>query len=305
MTTEPAFHCYRAYGLRIHSAFPVPELTATSEEGAPDVVIRFGALPTPPQEIPEEGGAVWQTPDGVYFCWRRHGTFLVSEGSEVVLDRQPGARLETLRLPLLGCVLGVLLHQRGLFTLHASAIAIGGVAVAFIGAKQAGKSTMAAALHRRGHTLIVDDVLALDLPDGKGARAWPGFPQFKLWPASAVALGEDPGTLAPLHPELEKRSLRPERRFQETPLPLHRIYVLREGPVLCGAPLPAREAFVELLTHSYAARFLGEAGAGPEHFRQCQALVGQVPIHRLQRPRDLAQLPEVVRFVEREVGQTA
>ncbi|NBC85561.1 MAG: hypothetical protein GVY25_05150, partial [Bacteroidetes bacterium] len=44
----------------------------------------------------------------------------------------------TLRAPLLGVVLGTLLHQRGLHTLHASAVVVDGGAVAFVGEKGAG-----------------------------------------------------------------------------------------------------------------------------------------------------------------------
>ncbi len=294
------FRSYTAYGLRIHAALPLPELPDMADSAAPDVSILFSKLPPPPHELPDEGGGVLHTPEGVYFYWRQFGAFLVREGREILIDLLPGVDMQTVRLPLLGCVLGVLLHQRGLFTLHASAVSIDGAAVAFIGAKHAGKSTMAAALHARGHAMLTDDVLALDLTEGESdtARALPGFPQFKLWPESASALGEDLEKLSPLHPQLEKRALRPGKGFQKTPLPLKRIYVLSESPMISSERLSARDAFMQLISHSYAARFLGEAGAGPKHFRRCHRLVQQVPVYRLQRPCHLSQLPSVTCFVE-------
>ena len=151
---------YTAYGLHLHATLPLPELTVVADGAPPDVSILFGKLPPPPPELPDEGGGVLLTPEGVYFYWRDFGAFLVREGREILIDLLPGVGMQAVRLPLLGCVLGVLLHQRGLFTLHASAVSVGGAAVAFIGAKHAGKSTMAAALHARGHAMLADDVLA-------------------------------------------------------------------------------------------------------------------------------------------------
>lgn len=51
---------------------------------------------------------------------------------------------------------------RGLEALHASAVAIDGEAVAFVGRSGAGKTSVAAALSRRGAAFLADDVLALE-----------------------------------------------------------------------------------------------------------------------------------------------
>ena len=146
---------------------------------------------------------------------------------------------------------------------------------------------------------VSDDIAAIDY-DGGRPFLLPGFPQFKLWPASASALGEDLEKLSPLHPQLEKRALRPGKGFQKTSLPLKRIYVLSESPLISSERLSARDAFMQLVEHSYAARFLGEAGAGPAHFRQCRWLVQHVPVYRLQRPFDLSGLSSLVRFIEND-----
>src|SRR5258708_4473008 len=59
--------------------------------------------------------------------------------------------LENAASYLLGPVLGVLLRLRGVTCLHASAVSFGDRCVAFVGAAGSGKSTMAAALARRGY----------------------------------------------------------------------------------------------------------------------------------------------------------
>src|SRR3989441_9254395 len=117
------------------------------------------------------------------------GRFLVREGREIVVEPSPKVTEAALRAFLLGPVLAVALHQRGRLVHHASAVALDGGAVAFLGGSGRGKSTLAGTLYRRGHRLIADDVLVVsDAADGP--CAWPGIPQLKLWPDTAAALGD-------------------------------------------------------------------------------------------------------------------
>jgi ABC-type glutathione transport system ATPase component len=75
------------------------------------------------------------------------GAFLVRGGREIMIDAVPGVDARTLRLSLLGPALALVLHQRGRFVLHASTVAVAGSAIAFLGEKGWGKSTIAAALY--------------------------------------------------------------------------------------------------------------------------------------------------------------
>ena len=56
--------------------------------------------------------------------------------------------------------------QRGHLCLHATVVEVGGRVLALGGASGAGKSTTAAALHLRGHPVLVDDVAVIDLRRG-------------------------------------------------------------------------------------------------------------------------------------------
>jgi hypothetical protein len=62
---------------------------------------------------------------------------------------------------------------QGLDLLHASAIELGGRAVAFTGAPGSGKTSLAAQLVARGHGFVTDDVLAVET-DGATLAAYPG-----------------------------------------------------------------------------------------------------------------------------------
>lgn len=241
-----------------------------------------------------------------HLFWREVGTFLVRRGREIVVDPAPEVEERVLRLFILGPALAVLLHQRGRLVLHASAVAIDGEVIAFPGGPGWGKSTMAAALHARGHGVVADDVTAVQL-DMDRPMLVPGFPQLKLWPEAAVSsLGDDLQTLPRLHPELEKRARRVARSFPSASLPLRRIYVLAEGESQRIEPLPAQEGLVELVRHSYVARLLQDAESAElsSHFFQCSRVVKTVPIRRLRRPKYLPALSDLARLVEEDLAQS-
>lgn len=291
---------YNSYGLSICSDLPLPELRPAEHEA--DVVIRIGMVGYHSDEFGRIK-CLQATPDQAYLSWGRIATALVQHGREIIVDPFPDVDERVLRLLILGVALGVLLHQRGLLVLHASAVAINGNVIAFIGRKGWGKSTTAAMLHRRGHTIVTDDILALENTDGRDPLVFPSFPQFKLWPDAVAAMGNNPEILPRLHPQVEKRAYQVSDGFASTSLPLKRIFVLDGGPTLELEPVQPQEAFLELVSHSYAPRFLGNSGITPQHFHQCARLANGLPIYRLKRHNSLAALPEIARLIEENLSR--
>lgn len=236
--------------------------------------------------------------DDVRLSFEGVGAFRVRGGREIVVEPWPEVDEAILRLSLLGPALAVLLHQRGLLVLHASCVAMDG-AVAFLGDSEWGKSTTAAALYPSGRPLVADDVLAVDLRSGS-AVVRRAFPQLKLWPESVAALGIEPDELRTLHADLDKRALRAEVGFGDGDLPLERLYVLSNGPVIGVEPLGEQESFIELVRHSYAASLLRETGTETEHFAQCSSLARAGCVRRLVLGGSLERVSEVVRVVEED-----
>jgi hypothetical protein len=293
-------HFYTAYGLGISSVLPLPELIP----GIPpaDVTIRLGTVDRSSAEAASPRPCFRAAAEEVGFHWEQVGTLLMRRGEEIVIDPVPDVDEHLLRLYILGPALALLLHQRGLLILHASAVAVEGRAVAFLGGPGWGKSTMAAALYKRGHGIVTDDILALDLAGAGSPIALPGFPQLKLWPEAAASLGDVPEMLPRLHPSWEKRARRDAASFPHKPLPLERIYVLAEGARPEIEAIQSQEAFVELVRHSFVARLLQATGAATTHFYQCAQVVRAVPIRRLKAHRALSALPDLAQMVEEDVA---
>jgi len=297
-------YSYWAYGLNIHSDLALPELVdgeETREEGERDVLIRLGRVDPLPFEANDTGRHIRPTPQGVYLSWQGVGRFLVRDGCEIVVDPLPGVEERVVRLFILGTTFAVLLHQReGIVVLHASVAVISDQAVAFVGAKHAGKSTMVATLHALGHELVADDILAVDMRQG-GPVALPGFPHLKLWPDTVVSLGYAPDLLPRLRSEVEKRGRRLAEGFAREPVPLRCIYELGSGSAPEIEPIRRQEAMIRLMPHWYGARFGSEllhALGLSTHFLQCATLASKVAVCRLKRPRSLSLLPDVARLVE-------
>lgn len=287
-----------AYGLTIASELHLPELLPGA--GDPAVTIRLGAVARQPDEVAEAGNFVRAGVDEAALFATGIGAFLVCRGRAIVVEPAPGVDPALLRTFLLGPALAVLLQQRRILTLYASAVEIEGAAVAFIGWKGNGKSTTAAALQARGHRLLTDDILALDLAPLTNPTVYPGFPQIKLHPDTA-ALVAQPEALPRLHAKTSKLVYRSYANFSPAPLPLDAIFVLDEGPAPALEPVAPQAALLALIKHAYASRFLKTADATTDHFRQSRRLCRRVPVYRLQRPCSLQQLPHVVRLVEAEV----
>lgn len=299
-------HCYKAYGLNIYSALPLPELVTTAEIES-DVVIQFGQVDRSLMKVNHLGTYLHVTSQEVSFFWDEVGAFLVRNGKEIIIDPFPGVEERMLRLPLLGIVFAVLVHQRGYLALHASAVAINGSVVVFLGGKGWGKSTLAATLYGRGHNTIADDLVALDINSTGHTMVIPGYPLLKLMPeAAALALGDKPETLPHLAIGYEKRARLAFDRFSQKPLPLKGIYELSKGPDLKIKPLHPQKAIVQLIGNSYIARAVSQLlqGAGSSlHFRQCMSLANNIPIQRIERPQALELVPALAQLVEENLAQ--
>jgi hypothetical protein len=252
------------------TSFPVPELFYPREEGEH-----------------EDGLRAWRLGGGHFRLLYADGTeFIVNHsGTEIYANWPDTSTIEDTSIYLLGPVLGFALRLRGITCLHASAVEIGGRAVAFLGAGQTGKSTTAAAFAMRGYPVLTDDVAPLVEQDGR-LHLQPTYPQLRLWPDSVGLLYGDEDALPRLTPNWTKRAMdltRDRYAFQNQALPLAAIYVLGEKAADSEPriePIAGREAVRTLLAHSYVGYLLDRAMRERE-FAEVTRLACQVAVRRV------------------------
>ncbi len=290
---------YQAFGLKIGSVLPLPELLRGQEKAAVDIEIAYGSVP---EELPGalKKGVRYQAGkaelllqvDGV-------ARFLVSEGLRVTIDRDPEAEDDDVRVFLLGSVFGALLHQRGDLVLHGSAVEWEGKAVVFLGNSGVGKSTLSSAFRQRGHALLTDD-LCVVRPDSEGVMlAYPGFPQTKLWLDSLQKLDLSPDGLKRIRNKLEKRAVPVVSEFTRSPLPVRQLYLLRPHNKLelKLSPASGPGKFNLLKNQTYRFKFLAGIDGKATHFQHALKLAQQAPLSVASRPSGTFQLDELVELI--------
>ncbi|RVC82740.1 serine kinase [Mesorhizobium sp. M4A.F.Ca.ET.022.05.2.1] len=295
---------YRAYGLTIRSEVALPELEATAP-AEPDIVITVGPIDHPgPQLV--AGTAFRFEPARQYLAWEAVGAFLISDARRIDIEPVPGIDDQLIAFPLLGPVMALLLHQRGLLVLHASAIAVGGRSAIFMGDKGAGKSTTASAMISAGHRLLTDDVVAVDMSRPDGPVIIPAFPQLKLAADAAAAIPIRQAEIRPqAHPAIDKAQHRLHGGFARGAVAATRIYILQRRDRAAISPHAGPGALSALIKFSYVTRFGRAALVGDfaaMHLRQCAGLANRIGVHRLEVPAGLNRIGEAVALIERDLA---
>ena len=305
-------HHYCAYGVQIVSDRPLrlPERRGDSLRRL-EIVHRDDAdfpQPTPHLDRDELQPSWYQyalLPDGsAYARWNGVGEFHVDCDGRRMRCRQFGpASAESFHVYMLGQALSCALIKQGLEPFHATAVAVNGAAVAFLGGNGFGKSTLAAAFVQRGFPLVTDDMLVVDEIAGR-LLAYPGPPRLKLFPQMARRLLAATADVGPMNGGTQKRILPlTDGSSCRTPIPVRAIYLLaapRQTARHRGVEaelLQPRAAFVEMLRATFNRQRLGGSARIARQFRLTALLSETVPARRLHYPRIAGSIGDVVETV--------
>lgn len=294
---------YSAYGLVFASVIFLPELIEV-DPCAVDVWINSGTVGN---NRKGQGDATWYhfDEDSAILHWDTVGTFEIRSGNEIIVEQAEDMDDDLVAFPLLGPVLAVLLHQRGLLVLHASSIGVNGSGLGLLGDKGAGKSTTAASMVAAGHTLLTDDIVAIDCVSDGNFYVLAGFPQIKLAADACDRISlEGAQILAQGHASIDKTRHRLQVGFSEGRIKLQKLFILTRGDEMGVTSLSSRKSLDALIRYSYMSRFGVAAMAGKSatvHLMQCAKIAGTLKVNVLTVPNDLARLDDLVQVLETQV----
>ena len=249
-------------GWRLRTQLPLPAalLWPVDRPGQPDLTFRTGAVPgaladpvvdLEPLQIAAYGTALVRL-NGI-------GHFLL-RGAEVTcaLETEPDA--PEITAAIYGNVLACLCWRRGQLAFHGSAVAIDGKAVLLLGPRDIGKSLLAAALVRRGHCMLSDEVATV-----AGSRCFPA--------GSMLSLADDALRAARIAPD----DLPQYTNFPIPELPLDVVQNSREVAVALDRSLEDRGQHV--LVGGPIDELSVLTVADPQHLRAISVVTaGRLPI---------------------------
>ena len=291
------------YGLRVQSDIDLPGWPRAAA-GPPDVVIRREEF----DAATFEGEQFWTRTlfeEGeVRLEIRGVAKYAACGGTQIRVAPEPDARPEDIQLFLTGALFGALLHQRGIFPLHASCVAIDGTGVAFAAPSGEGKSTLVASMVDRGATFVSDDICVMTPVSNGNACVWPGAARVKLDDTGLAVLNGGCSGLEPVGGPRGKYHLPIDAPSDwSSPVPLKRVYLLSSSE--SGEPrierLTGLDAISALVDETYFLTYAAGLGLGSQIFRLAASIAHTLVVSRLTRPRGLEHMPEVLDMIERDV----
>lgn len=277
-------------------------LPAEEAGGAAEVVLRCSAradavrMPPDVRLIAEQDGIrAWGGGGQLYLECDGHASRVdLAEGTaECALAPPPASpRKDVILYTLL-----LLLRRRGLYALHASAVARNGSGYLFAAPCGSGKSTQTYGLVRQGWDYLADDALLLRV-SGDEVEALALRRDLCLDPALSHTFpevsvhGEGGPFAARGKRRLPMRALHPERLIDRT---VPRLLVFPEivaQPTSRLVPLGQAEALAKLIEQSVV--FNLDPEVLRQHLGVLERLVRQAPGYRLLAGRDLKEHPEGV-----------
>jgi len=321
---------YALFGIKLDANRPLPGLVPLPASAGAEVRLWWGGAPPralggpagdrrlwyvsasrdargrPILRVWELGGGAW-----LHLQYLDGAEFLVDGcGSQVWARETEDLTPDDLLSYLLGPVLSLVLRLRGITCLHASAIAVGDEAIAFLGPTGTGKSSTAAAFAGRGYPVLSDDLVAL-WESATMFLAAPGFPWLRLRPGSVEALSVAAWGRPRLIPtrdgqyvdlDLTQRGY----RFQAEPLPLAGIYLLDEPSSDPAAPRieasSGAEALISLVANTWTTRVLDRTRRAQE-FELLGRVATSIPCRRVRVDADPARLSQLCDAIEEDLDR--
>ena len=284
---------YRMCSLEVASEIPLVELDRSDNRSAADCIVRVdeqwpvAIAQWLSEHAHRDGFLAKEDPEGRLVVHLDGAAIIVVDaGNDTIVVHPELADADIVSHLVVDHVLPRLLARRGYTVLHATCVAYGDHAIAFVGASGAGKSTLAMSAVQDGARLLADDCLVLDRTDA-GFEVLASYAGSRLWSDSASALAVDAdGSFVNA---TGKSRLRVDTAVASgTRVRLAAVFVLERGAadVTVEAMNPA-EAFWRLGENSYVydGRQHGFDGVG--------SIVDTTAVCRLRYPTSFASLPAV------------
>lgn len=291
-------HYFQAYGLRFGSCISVSGFEIMPP-GNVDVLINYCKVPQAVSNAILTSPSMQIAKDQFLLSIEKTATYYVQGGSSICIQAANESDEASIRFYLLGIVMGMLLHQRKMFVMHASAVKIDDACILFAAPSGFGKSSLAAAFSQKGYALVADDLAAIQIDEYNIPRLVAGVSHIKLADDSAQKLGLSGENLFKVFPDQRKHILPINCQQLNQTLPIAHIFELQVGDenkfILEQAV--GMEKFNLLRKHTFKEWAICALGLQKKHFEYCLAMHSAVAVSKVTRPAQGFQLAELRDFL--------
>ena len=293
---------YRIYGFIVESEFELKLLVPACENDTSQDVITIAE-----RDVKEEVLSCLEAADAL----KKHyeigldksvmeniGGYYLIQNSQILVRLKEGYTYETISAWILGFCLSMALLQKGILTIHCSALATDSGAVLISGTPGAGKSSLAGKLLEHGYKLMADDVASVRFDNDK-CMVYPAYPFQKLCSNEVEKKALDKNRLIYINEDKDKYLVPVDDIFEAKPHQLKAFFYIIKAPVeeLTIKKLSGFECFMSVKDNLFLHRLKGNWETTPEVISQCMKIASECDVYLIVRPDGKDTLDEICRNV--------
>ncbi len=288
---------YYAYHTRILSEIRLrlPQLKfgrRSSEQDRP-VYIRLGSVP---EDRKPGADCAMGCVDGVLRVSVQAGRIITIEPTS-----DSGGNLELIRTITQSELIAAALRQRGLLVLHASCVANGSGAIAFVGFSGWGKSTLAIRFLQKGYRLLSDDVLPICTKNCP-PLAYPSHPFVKAKEYTLMESNKDKKKHSK-NKVSGKSEIPFIEEFSGQKRKIRKIYII-EGKFRKKSEvriMENSEQIFEVMKHTWANSLVSRPEDRKKHLKMSKELSQKTDVKVLSRRKSIENLKSVIEVVKKDI----
>lgn len=281
---------YWAYGLNIQSEIQFPELFETSEYKDPDAILLLGSVSkTLEGDLGFRSENIMISPTSYLLHVKGVASYFVSDGNQIVIEKDPASDWDSLRLFCLSNAFAALLHQRNLIPLHCSAFVDKGELVLIMGDSGAGKSTSLAGMINKGYKPFSDDVcVPFFKEESDELYLYSSYPMMKYWGDTYQIVDIGGGTKnRQIRADIDKYGVYFHEQFIVEAMRVKLVLLIEKDDkinVVSVKIIGGVDLFQRLERNAYRGEYLGFSGLQKEHFELFTTIAKSIKTFLISRP---------------------
>ena len=223
------------------------------------------------------------------------GYYLIQNGNEIIVKLKDGFTYETVSAWILGYALSMALLQKGIMTIHCSALSTGNNAILISGTPGAGKSSLAGKLLENGLKLMADDVAGIHFKDND-CMVYPAFPFQKLCSNEIEKRGLEKSNLIYINEDKDKYLVPVKEIFESEPKKLQYFFFIVKAQVdrLTISQMTGFDCFMAIKENLFLHRLIGGTWESkPQVINACMKIAANSKIYLVFRPENKDTLDEL------------